>query len=129
MRPGTALKLTLSSARNVPKLLLRPRASFTAPIADLIRSGCGVAAARAGSCSLQQVGGFQSKPGDRRDHLRPFVLQETLALVLHQHAARAFGDEHAAPAAFLHQLLVDQLLIALEHREWIELVLRSHVAH
>src|ERR1700733_6103674 len=119
MRPGPTLKLTSSSARLAPLLLVSPRASITVVIFFLTgRSGVG------GRPWSRRRRGADTLPFVRRQPealggggtLRPLVLEKALALVLQQRLARAGAHEHAAAAAFLHQLLVDQLLVALEHR-------------
>src|SRR5882672_2281123 len=129
MRPAAALKLTLSSAWNLPNDLLSPRASITAPIGDLARSGFVAVAVGATLGGFEQVGGAEPKAVDCCQDLRPLIFQELLPFVLHQDPARAFGNEHAPTAPLLDQLLVDQLLVALEDRQRIELVFGRYVAH
>src|SRR5690606_11446488 len=41
----------------------------------------------------------------------------------------ALADKHPETAAFLDEILVDQFLVALHHRERVELVIRSDAAH
>src|SRR5579864_7667527 len=131
MRPGCTLKLTPSSARLAPKDLASPRASITAVIFCPLR---GVRRGRpggGGSCgarALQFVGGDPEALDGRKD-LRPLVLEEALALVFHQCLARAGADVHAPAATLLHQLLVDELLVALEHGERIQGEVRGDVPH
>ena len=77
----------------------------------------------------EQLRGVEAEPLDRRVDARPLVLEETLALVLASAPAAPVGDVHAAAAALLDQLLVDQLLVALEHGQRIQPVLGGDVAH
>ena len=51
---------------------------------------------------------------------RPFFGEELLALALQQQLARACVDEHAQAPPLLDQLLVDELLVALQHGERID---------
>jgi hypothetical protein len=66
---------------------------------------------------------------DREVHLGPLVGQEAAALGVEQQAAHAVVHEHAAPAPRLDQVLVDQLLIALEHGERVHAQLGGHGSH
>src|SRR5687768_10867870 len=77
----------------------------------------------------EQLGSREAQPLYGGEDLGPLVFQEPGALVLHQCLAGALADEHAAPAPFLDQLLVHQLLVALEHRQWVQPELRSHTAY
>src|SRR2546423_1725149 len=71
---------------------------------------------RRGAHALQFLRG-QAEALDGGIHFRPFLLEEALALVLHQRLARTRAHEHAQAAALLHQPLVDELLVALERSE------------
>src|SRR2546430_1977630 len=79
---------------------------------------------RCGGHALQFFLG-QPEALDGGIHFRPFLLEEALALVLHQRLARARAHEHAQTAALFHQLLVDELLAALEHRERVQAEVRG----
>src|SRR5713226_6250945 len=104
-----------SSAIVEPKALRRPRASMHAMVSALLlcrfRPGCGGA---------QQFLRRQAEPLDGRVDPGPLLREKPLALALQQQIARAFVDEHAATAPALDEVLVDQLLIALQDRERID---------
>src|SRR5262245_65319595 len=129
MRPGSTRKLTSSSARVVPNVFPRPRAtisSLTTALLVLIRVLCGLAArgrqrrSRRGRHLVElveQLLGLEAEALDAARDLRPFLVEEELALVLQEGAPRALGDEHAAPAPLLDEVLVHQLLVALQDRE------------
>src|SRR5262245_2932378 len=78
---------------------------------------------------LQQLGRLEAQPLDRGVDLRPLFRQKLLALALQQQIARACVDEHASSPLLLDELLVDELLIALQHREGIDPVFGRDVAH
>ena len=59
----------------------------------------------------------------------PLFGQKLLPFALQQQFARAGVDEHAETAAALDELLLDQLLVALENRDRIDPILGRHVAH
>ena len=59
----------------------------------------------------------------------PFFRKKLLAFALQQQIARARIDEHAATSPALDQLLVDQLLIALQDRERIDPIFGRDIAH
>src|SRR5438105_8710096 len=58
---------------------------------------------------------------------RPFLVEKSAALGIEQEIADVFPDVHAKPAALLDQLLVNELLIGLEHRERIDPILCRHI--
>ena len=64
-----------------------------------------------------------------RQNLRPFLVQEPFALSGQQQPPRAVAHVHAPAAAFLDQVLIDQLLVALQHRERIEPVIGGNRPH
>src|SRR5262245_37327861 len=140
MRPVSTLKLTPSSARVEPKLLPRLRAvmsSLTPALLLFVLVFLG-RAARGCQCRrrlgrdlvepVQELLRLEPEALDAARDLRPLLFQEKLALVLQERTSRALGDEHAAPAALLDQLFVDQLLVALEDREGIEAILGRDAA-
>ena len=71
----------------------------------------------------------QAEPLNGRVDRGPLFREKLLALALQQQIARAGVDEHAATAPLLDELLVDQLLIALQNRERIDPVFGRDVAH
>src|SRR5688572_1075382 len=132
MRPGWTRKFTSSRARVEPKVLPRPRAtirSVTLPL--LLRVVGGIVPygrKRRGRRGrnlverVQQFLGVEAESLDAARDLGPLLLQEKLALVFQERAARAFGHEHPAPAALLDQVLVDQLLVSLEDRQGVQAI-------
>src|SRR5688500_2369716 len=112
MRPSSTCRSMPSSATVEPKVLRRPRASMHAMDSALLL--CRVRRGRAVD------GGFQALlrvPGGPVGFGRgppPFPGQELLAFAPQQQFARAGIDEHAAAALALHELLVDELLVALQ---------------
>src|SRR5581483_2122103 len=128
MRPGATVKLTESTARFAPYCFLRSRASITGVIFVLSgRGGPGRARRGRGSC-FEQVGRREPQPLDGRVDLGPFFFEEALPLVLHQRLARPGTHEHPEAAPLLDQLLIDELLVPLEHRERIQPELGSDTA-
>ena len=71
----------------------------------------------------------QAEPLNGRVDPGPLLREEPLAFALQQQTARAGIDEHAAASLALDELLVDQLLIALQDRERIDPVLGRDRAH
>src|SRR5262245_13178432 len=144
MRPGSTRKLTSSRARVVPKVLPRPRATISSLTTALLvlvlvraRVFRGGAARRRQRRSrrgrhlvelVEEFPGLEAEALDAARDLRPLLVEEELALVLQEGAPRALGDEHAAPAPLLDEVLVDELLVALQNREGIEPVLRRNAA-
>src|SRR5450755_1077122 len=59
----------------------------------------------------------------------PLFGEKLLAFAKQQEIAGTGIDEHAETSLFLDKLLVDQLLIALQDREWIDTILGRDVAH
>src|SRR5687768_11642871 len=111
MRPGRTRKFTSVRARVEPKLLPRPRAtirSVTLVLLRVVRGGvarCRERRSRRGRDlveRVQQFLGLEAESLDAARDLGPLLLQEQLALVLQQRAARALGHEHPAPTALLH---------------------------
>src|SRR3954454_2303433 len=127
MRPSSTRRSTPSKATVLPKTLRRPRASITDMSALLLR---GVRRLRRRVCGrLQQFFRFQTKSLNGRVDPRPLLLEELLAFGLQQQLARSGIDEHAPTSFRLDELLVDELLIALQHRERIDPVLGRDRAH
>ena len=120
MRPSSTFRSTPSSATVVPKVLRRPRASMLAMAQPSFARRCRRA---------QQLLGVEAQPLDGGVDRRPLLGQEPLALRLEQQLARAGVDEHAQAPPLLHQLLVGQLLIGLQHRQRIDPVVGRDVAH
>src|SRR5690606_25637634 len=122
IRPGPISKETSSTARSLPKRLVTLRARTRLVIA--------VSAARTLPIrGVEELAGIEPEPLDGRQDLRPFLLDEAVALELQELPARSLGHEHAATTPLLDQPFLDQLLVALEHRERVQAVLGRHVAH
>src|SRR4029077_18449831 len=117
MRPSSTRRLMPSSATVVPKVLRRPRASMHAISALLLWS------------SFQQFFRCQTEPLNRCRDPGPFFGEKFLAFSLQQQLARAALDEHAQTSLRLDELLVDQLLVALQNRQRIAPVVGRDVAH
>src|SRR5438093_12846358 len=113
MRPSSTRKSTPSSATVVSKTLRRPRASMQA----------------IASTPFQQVLRCQAEPLNGCVDPGPLVRQELLALALEQPIARAGFDEHSETSLRLDELLLDELLIALQNRDRIDPVFGRDVAH
>src|SRR5579862_5019947 len=134
IRPGSIAKLTPSSARLAPKLLVRLLASTIAVIFFTWRGGGAATpgrrprSGRRRSARALQVIGAQAEALNGGVDLRPLLLEEALPLVLHQRLARAGAHEHAESPALLHELLIDQLLVALEHGQRVEPEVGCHAA-
>src|SRR5947208_5135524 len=62
-------------------------------------------------------------------HLRPVLVKKFLPFAFMQQIAGAASDEHPQTSPLFDQLLVDQLLISLEHCERIHAVIGSDIAH
>src|SRR5439155_19312005 len=101
MRPSSTRNSTPSSATVVSKTLRRPCASMQA----------------IASAPFQQVLRCQAEPLNGCVDPGPLVRQELLAFALEQQIARAGSDEHAETSLRLDELLLDQLLIALQNRD------------
>src|SRR5688500_13836099 len=113
IRPSSTRRSKPSSARVVRKALRRPRASMDA-IASAVLLGC--IRHRPPMCTgLQQLFRREAEPLDGRVDPGPDFGQELLPLVSQQQIARAGVDEHAAASLALHELLVDELLVALQY--------------
>src|ERR1700758_4869247 len=116
MRPSSMRKSIPSSATVDPKVLRRPRASMHAiALALLLLVVERWPAVRLG---IQQFFGVEAQPLNSRLNPRPFVLEKLLAFALQKQTARADIDEHPQSAPLLYQLLVDELLVSLQHSEW-----------
>src|ERR1700680_744655 len=116
MRPSSTRKLRPSSAMVVPKALRRPRASMHAMASALLPFGFrlrGIRRRPALCGPIQKLFRFQSKPLNGGMNSGPLFCKKLLALAPQQQIARALIDEHAATSLAFHQLLLDQLLIAL----------------
>ena len=71
----------------------------------------------------------ESEPVDDRQNLRPLLVQEPFPLSGQQQPSSTFAHVHAPTAAFFDQVFVDQLLIALQHRQRIEPVIGGNRPH
>src|SRR5712691_461372 len=98
-----------ASAMVEPKALRRPRASMHAMVSALL-----LCSFRLGGCGVEQFFRRQAEPLNEGVDPGPLLREKPLALALQQQIARAFVDEHAATAPALDEVLVDQLLIALQ---------------
>src|SRR5918993_43187 len=116
MRPDWTRKLTSCRARVGPNALPRPRATMRsvtlALLLRILRALVTHGGQRGRGRGRNLVEGVQQFPGleaealDAARDLGPLFLEEELALVFQERAARALGHEHPAPAALLHQVLV-----------------------
>src|SRR5437660_3163927 len=113
MRPSSTRRLMPSSATVVPKVLRSPRASMHAMASALL---LGLRLRPAGYASLQKFLRCQAESLNGCGDPRPLFGEKFLTLPLKQQIARPALDEHAEPSLRLDKLLVDQLLIALQHR-------------
>src|ERR1700741_1773866 len=127
MRPSSMRKSIPSSATVDPKVLRRPRASMHAiALAFLL---LGVELRPAVRSGIQQFFGVEAQPLNGRLNPGPFVLENLLPLAREQQTACAHIDEHPKSAPLLDQLLVDELLVSLQHREWIHSILGGDRAY
>src|SRR5262245_53263752 len=117
MRPSSTRRSTPSSATVVPKALRSPRASMLAMISALLLPG--VRFRQAALAGFQQLSRREAEALDGGEDPGPLLVEELLALALQQQLARPGVDEHAAAPPALHELLVHQLLVALQDREGI----------
>src|SRR5215472_770613 len=122
IRPSSTRKSTPSSAMVVPKVLRRPLASMHAMASALLLSIIRV-------CRLQQFFRSQTQPLDGCVNPGPFLRQKLAALALQQQTACISFDEHAEASLLFDQLLVNQLLVALQDRERIDPVFGRDIAH
>src|SRR5271165_3845802 len=124
MRPGSIVKFTSSSATCDPYFLDRCCARISAALGTsvILVSGSPRRRRGMGECGgpREQLLRRESQPMDDRKDLRPFLVEEALALAGEQHPPRAVAHIHAASAALLHELFVDQLLVPLQHREGVQ---------
>src|SRR6266849_1321420 len=136
MRPSTTRKSMPSSAMVVPKDLRRPRASMTVMASALLLGGirlggfrrCGMRRRPAGR-PVQEFFRLQAEPLNGGVDPGPLFAEKLLPFALQQQIARARVDEHAATSLALDQLLVHQLLIALQNRERIDPKFGRDIAH
>src|SRR2546427_4414819 len=126
MRPSSTRRLMPSSATVVPKVLRRPRASMHAMASALL---LGFRLRPAGYAGLHKFFRCQSKPLNGCGDPRPLFGKKSLAFPLQQQIARAALDEHAETSLRLDELLVDQLLVALQNRQRIDPVVGRDAAH
>ncbi len=129
MRPSSTRKLTPSSAMVLPKALRSPRASMTCH--DFGSSSLSLSLAFDGLplAASSSSSGVQAEPLNGGVDPRPLFRKKLLPFALQQQIARARIDEHATTSLALDQLLVDQLLIALQHRKRIDPIFRRDIAH
>src|SRR5438270_8134391 len=107
MRPSSTRRLMPSSATVVPYVFRRPRASMhVMPSALLL--------------SIEQLFRVQPEPLNRFPDPRPLVGEELFPFALQQQIARAGPDEHAQASLLLHEILVDEFLIALQDGDRID---------
>src|SRR5947207_1572328 len=118
MRPSSTRRSTPSSATVAPNALRRPRASMVAMRSMLLRgAGCDELLRR------------QAEALDGRANARPLLVEEPLAFRLKQQRARAGIHKHAQPSPFLHELLIDKLLIGLQDGQRIDAVFGGNISH
>src|SRR5258708_4086984 len=130
MRPSSTRRSTPSSAIVVPKALRRPRASMHAMASALLRcSFCSFRRRQASRVSIEEFFLVQSEPLNGCVDSGPFFRKKLLAFTPQQQIARARIDEHAATSLAFDQLLVHQLLIALQNREVIDPIFGRDIAH
>src|SRR6266567_6436401 len=115
MRPSSTRRSMPSTATVAPYVLRRPRASMHVMASALLLG--------------QQFFGTQTEPLNRCMDPRPLLLVKLLTLALQQQVARAGIDEHAAASLRLDEMLVDQLLVALQDRDRIDPIVGRHRAH
>src|SRR5579863_6047102 len=119
IRPSSTCRSTPSRARVEPYALRSPRASMQVILLLLFL----------GSARGEQIFGAQAEALDRGCNPWPLFGQEPLAFGRQEERTRARIDEHSATALALDQVFVDQLLIRLEYREWVDPGLRGHRPH
>src|SRR6266849_7418682 len=132
MRPSSTRRSMPSSATVVPKALRRPRASMHAMASALLLFGfrrCGIRRRPAVCGRIEQFFRLQSEPPNGCIDPGPFFRKKLLAFAPQQQIARARIDEHAATSLTFDQLLVHQLLIALQNREVIDPIFGRDIAH
>src|SRR5438270_2221978 len=140
MRPSSTRKLMPSSAMVLPNDLRRPRASMQAIASALlffcgIRAGrirvggflrggilgCGIGRRRV-ICAVQEVFRLEAEPLNGVMNSGPIFRKKLLPFTLQQQFARARIYEHTQPAPGFDQAIIDQLLITLEDRKWIDAI-------
>src|SRR5262245_18847255 len=125
MRPSSTRRSMPSRATVVPNDLRRPRAS-TQGMASALSFGF---RRRVFGSAREELLRGQPEPPNGRVDPRPLLGQELLLFAPQQQAARADVDEHASPPPLLDELLVGQLLVALEDRERIDPVVGGDRPH
>src|SRR5438132_10295483 len=127
MRPSSTRKSTPSSAMVVPKALRRPRASMQAMASALPL--CLLQRRPASFGGTQQFFRCDAEPLNGCGDAGPLFRKKSLAFALQQQIPRAGIDKHSETSLLLDQLLVDQLLVALQNRERIDPILGRDSAH
>src|SRR5438445_615768 len=120
--------MAMTRARVVPNALRSPRASMHAMVSAFLLffsfrlwlAACAI---------LQQFFRLQAEPLNGCVDSGPFFTKKLLPFAPQQQTACAGIDEHAAASSGLDQPLVHQLLIALQHREWIDPIFGRDCAH
>src|SRR6476646_6454506 len=121
MRPSSICKSMPSNATVVPNVLRRPRASMVAMVLTFF--------GRAARCCGIQLSLCKTEPLDLFRDPRPFVGQKFLAFASQQLITRTGFDEHPEAALHLDQILINQLLISLQHRKRIDSELSGDCPH
>src|SRR5258707_10395068 len=127
MRPSSTRRSMPSRAMVVPRVLRRPRASMQAMTSALLLGR--IRRLPAGRGRIQQFFRCQAEPLNGCVDPGPLLRQELLAFALQEQVARAGIDEHATTSLRLDELLVDQLLIALQNGDRVDPVLGRDSAH
>src|SRR5580700_2274177 len=127
MRPSLTRKSMPSSAIVVPYTLRRPRASMQAMVLALLP--CFFRRQPAGCGGTQQFFWCDTESLNGCGDSRPLFCKKLLAFALQKQIARAGFDEHAESSLRFDQLLVDQLLIALQNGERIDSLFGRNIAH
>src|SRR6266480_629607 len=123
IRPSSTRRSTLSKATVVPKTLRSLCASITA-----IASFSFHQFAKTPLCRGNKFSPRQTEPLNLRRNAWPFFRQKFLPFAFQQQFARTSFDEHPEAAFHLDQILINQLLISLQHRKRIDPVLSRHIA-
>src|SRR5450631_3808489 len=133
MRPSSTRRSRPSRAMVLPKALRRPRASMHAMASALPFffgfRWCLLLRRSAGWSHIQKFFRLQSEPLNGGVDPGPFFRKKFLAFAPQQQIARACIDEHAATSLTFDQLLVHQLLIALQNREVVDPIFGRDIAH